>query len=772
MEKRKRIINMKRIGIITWFKSHNYGTALQVTALIKKIQELNYSPTVIKYYEKKAPVSYLSNINIVGMLTKVHTKMNSCLFDSYLKEISFSSFYDAHLFFSSPCYTLYDLQRLNNQFDAFVCGSDQIWAPSCFDSHFFLDFVFDDNKKIAYAPSVGLPTIEDKYIRSQIKHLTKKIRFLSTREESGSKIISELSGRNVQTVLDPTLLLNAEQWQPFYKNVTIRNQKPYLLVYMLGKNESQWKVIYKIADVLNLAVKIIPVFKKDLKRQGYIKDAVGPAEFLAYLQNASYVCTDSFHGLAFSVNFHKPFTVFERFKANDKLNQNSRIYNLLDKLQLRNRLYLNGTSLKMLDDTINYDLVEKKRKALADESISYLSNALAAATSSKPKIQKNNIHRNNSMCCGCGACKTVCPCNAVQIKMDKDGFYSAFVDNDKCVSCGKCTKVCPYMIDRNDQEIAKSVLYSFKSNSADVLLRSSSGGAAHHISEMLCKKGYSVAGCTFDVDSQTAKHILIESKHTEELGKLQGSKYMQSNFAVITQQLYKGDAPTVIFGTPCQIAGMRSLLKDRENIIFVDLICHGVPSYHLYSKYLFYLREHGFKTDRLSVIFRDKKYGWSSRYITVSDSKRTQTMHQNKDPFFLSFEQCLCYSHNCYECPWRDKSAADLRLGDYWGNKFKSDKTGVSEIVVLTDKGKEVVDMLIGSGIAEIHKQDIQDYTSIQQMTNGREPVFWHSYIRALADPNTKMEDIMKKYILPFERRKRMRKAASKAYHLLKDIKK
>lgn len=759
------------IGIITWFQYYNYGTSTQLVALSKIIESLYCRPNIIKYYAKEDPV-VIKHLAITEIGKKFNNKLFNRIYTNEKRNKKFFDFYQSHLSFTETVLLMSDLQKLNSQFDAFVCGSDQIWAPSCFDPHYFLDFVSDDNKKIAYAPSVGLPTIEDKHIRSQIKHLTKTIRFLSTREESGSKIISELCGRNVQTVLDPTLLLNAEQWKSFYINVNINEKKPYLLVYMLGKNEWQWKVIYKIASMLNLSVKVIPVFKKDLKRKGCIKDAVGPAEFLAYIQNASYVCTDSFHGLAFSVNFHKPFTVFERFKANDKLNQNSRIYNLLDKLQLRKRLYLNGTSLKMLNNTINYDMVERKRKALADESISYLSNALAAATSSRPKVQKNNIHRNNSMCCGCGACQAVCPCNAIEIKMDKDGFYSSFVDNEKCVSCGKCTKVCPYMIDRNNQEIAKSVLYSFKSNSADVLLKSSSGGAAHHISEMLCKEGYAVAGCTFDVDSQTAKHILIEPEHTEELPKLQGSKYMQSNFAVITEQLYKNDAPTVIFGTPCQIAGMRSLLNDRKNIVFVDLICHGVPSYHLYAKYQSYLREQGFNTNKMKIVFRDKRKGWRERYIYSSDSEKEQSIHQSKDYYFLSFEQGFCYSHNCFECPWRDKSAADLRLGDYWGNKFKSDKTGVSEIVVLTNKGKDVVDMLIDSGTAEIQKQDIQDYTSIQQMKNGREPVFWHSYLRALADPNTKMEDIMKQYILPFERRKRMRKAASKAYHLLKDIKK
>ncbi|HRU99601.1 MAG TPA: polysaccharide pyruvyl transferase family protein, partial [Ruminococcus sp.] len=260
------------IGIITWFQYYNYGTSLQLVALSKTIESICCQPNVLKYYAKERPV-VVQNSAINEVLLKLNSKLINPIYTNEEKDKKFLDFYQSYLSFTESVSLMSDLQKLNDRFDAFVCGSDQIWAPSCFDPHFFLDFVFDDNKKIAYAPSVGLPTIEDKHIRSQIKHLTKRIRFLSTREESGSKIISELCGRNVQTVLDPTLLLNAEQWQPFCKDVSINEKKPYLLVYMLGKNEWQWKVIYKIAGVLNLAVKVIPVFKKDLKRQGCIKDA-------------------------------------------------------------------------------------------------------------------------------------------------------------------------------------------------------------------------------------------------------------------------------------------------------------------------------------------------------------------------------------------------------------------------------------------------------------------------------------------------------------------
>lgn len=768
---RNGVVILSKVAMMTWFQYHNYGTALQVVALSNVIRQIGHDVTIINYKAKGNPIVLKNGDVIAELCAKAVSLIKNHGFRSYNnneRKKRFLAFYDSFLAISKPCNLLSELQMLNEEYDAFVCGSDQIWSPACFDSHYFLDFVSDDNKKIAYAPSVGLLSIEDKYIREQIKQLTKKIGFLSTREENGSKIIHSLCGRDVKTVLDPTLLLGAEKWKAFYSDGLIREEKPYMLVYVLGKNEWQWKEIYRIADELGLAVKIIPVFEKDLDRQGCIKIAVGPEEFLAYIHKADYVCTDSFHGLAFSINFHKPFTVFERFKAKDKINQNERIYNLLDQLHLRSRLFKDKSSYEMLNEEVDYDDVDKKRQALVDDSIEYLTASLSKATTSIPKAVKNNIHKNNTLCCGCGACKAVCPCNAIEVKLNKDGFYTASVDDKKCVSCGKCANVCPYVIDREDRLITDSTLYSFKSKSKDVLKKSSSGGAAHHIASLLCENGYAVAGCTFDIDSQTAKHILIEPKHLDDLSQLQGSKYMQSNFADISQQLNSITSPLVIFGTPCQIAGARSLLKKRDDIIYVDLICHGVPSYNLYKKYQEYLRLKGFNISKLKIVFRNKKYGWHKRYITLSDDITEQSFHQDKDPFFLSFEQCHCFSHACYECPWRDKSAANVRIGDYWGDKFQNDEIGVSEVIIMDEVGQRLLSRIIESETADIKLQDVHDYQLFQQTVNGREPVFWKHYICAMNQNNLEMKKIIKTYVIPFARRKKIRRRAKKIIHIVK----
>ena len=753
---------MKKVGIMTWFQYHNYGTALQVTALSETVRKLGYEPLVIDYSAKNKLPATLYDENLFHKYkNKIYKRIRMRNFISEEREQKFIDFYQQHLTFTKRCSLLSELEDLNQELDAFICGSDQIWAPSCFDSHYFLDFVSDNYKKIAYAPSVGLPVIADKDIQRQIRKLTRNFGFLSTREESGSVMISKLSGRKVETVLDPTLLLNSKQWHEISGYVEIDEKVPYLLVYMLGRNEQQWKRIYQIAKQKNLQVKIIPVFLSDLKREGCLKNSIGAIEFLSYIKNADYICTDSFHGMAFSINFHKEFTVFERFKEKDKLNQNSRIYHLLKKLNLENRLFHRQEDMKMLSDKIDYIQVEKIREMLKKESLHYLKNALELATQHQTD-KKKHIQSDYSLCCGCGACEVVCPCDAIQIKMNQDGFYQASIDNQVCISCGRCRKVCPYIVRNDNQDIADAKLYAFKSKSAEVLSKSSSGGAAFHIASMLSEKGYAVAGCTFDVSSQTAKHIIIAPHRTETLSKLQGSKYMQSNFSEITEQLYRSDVPIVIFGTPCQIAGMRNLLKNRENVLFVDLICHGVPSYHLYEKYQAYLKEKGFDTENLTIKFRDKQFGWRERYIYSGDLNHSQSVYQDKDMYFLAFEHGFCYSHSCYECPYRDKSCADIRLGDYWGKRFEKDKTGVSEVVIMTEKGAEIIKELQNSGVAAVSEQDILDYITVQQMQNGREPVFWHSYVANLSNPDMKLEDITQYYIMPFQRRKKFRQAILK----------
>lgn len=750
-----------KVGIMTWFQYHNYGTSLQVTGIYKILKKYGYEPAVINYRESGNPIFKHRTGILKESFDIIRGRLRDHSYHRYEekeREDKFDEFLGENLKFTKPVQLMSELESLNDEFDAFICGSDQIWAPSVFNTHYYLDFVLEDNKKIAYAPSVGLPQIDDENVRQQIKKYASKFSSISTREEQGSHIISKIIGRDVETVIDPTLLLTNGEWDELASN-NYENSAPYLLVYMLGKNERYWKIIEKLAKQLELEIKIIPVFFKDLDRSGCIKEPVGPADFLSLIKNADYVCTDSFHGVAFSINYGKKFSVFERFKKNDKLNQNSRIYNVLNMFQLTSRLVDNNLNNVNFND-INYSRVHKKLREERQRSIRYLLDSLKKTEASKKECA-NNIFEKTRMCCGCGACKEICPVDAISIKLDEFGFYRAILDETKCISCGKCRKVCPYINANYERYISGAELYSYIDKDIKVLQKSSSGGLAFRIANNGMKKGYCIVGCEFDPSQHRAKHIVLTPDEMNKLVLFQGSKYTQSDFASITHELVVPERKMFIFGTPCQIAGMRNLLHNRANVVFVDLICHGVPSYNLYLKYLEYLKECGLKPDAyLETQFRYKPKGWRERYIYNTDSQTEYCKSQDMDPYFLMFEHGFCYSKSCYECPWREKSCADIRLGDYWHEKYSDNITGVSMAVVFTEKGKIWIQELLSTE-ACVKQEPIRDYTECQQTKNSKIPAFWEDLQNDLVSEKS-LGNIVNEYVVPFDKRRKITRALKK----------
>ena len=180
---------MYEVGIMTWFQQRNYGTALQAVALSEIIKKIGYSPTVIQYYYSKVePYDELQKIK--RMIHKVVNRLGPTGFPSYVseeRENKFKEFLLNNLRFTNECRTQSELESLNDKFDCFVCGSDQIWGTAYFKPHYFLDFVYDDSKKIAYAPSIGRPKVDDKRVGKEVARLCSSFAYLSTREESGSK---------------------------------------------------------------------------------------------------------------------------------------------------------------------------------------------------------------------------------------------------------------------------------------------------------------------------------------------------------------------------------------------------------------------------------------------------------------------------------------------------------------------------------------------------------------------------------------------------------
>lgn len=759
-----------KVALMTWFNYDNYGTALQVSAMASETASMNNDVEVINYIPhgkvvdcpKKLTLSFIAR-KICNRIYRFLKKENASqrLYVSSEREKLFEDFRRNNLKLTKKCETLGDLENLNSRYDAFVCGSDQIWAPSCFDSHYFLDFVRDKRKKIAYAPSIGLSKIESEYTAAEMKKQISDFSKLSVREKKGADIIKDLTGLEAEVVCDPTLLKDEDFWIKKAEKSKFSKEEKYLAAYFLGFNKKHWEMTYKTAAEKNLKVCIIPIFEADLQRDGCLKEPVGPNEFLNLIKNAEYVCTDSFHAVLFSLIFKKNFSVFERFGRKQKNNQNSRIYNILELLNLENRLVVNKVTDEALAD-INYEDVKRKLDYLKNTSKEYLKNALYEVEKSEKSNVKNHIFKNNSLCCGCGVCAEVCPRSAIEIKMDSSGFYKAKADEAKCVSCGKCARVCPMQSEIKKVDMAEGKLFSYKDKSGEILQKSSSGGFSYRMSALLSKKGYSVVGCTFDIKEQKAKHIIIPPSDDEGLHSIQGSKYTQSDFSAVLHEVEKCKTPIAIFATPCQIAAAKKLLDKRDDVVYIDLICHGVPSYNAFSKYKEHLaRRYGLRKELTDVNFRYKPSGWRNMTICSSDGNKRVIKNEKDDYYYILFTMGHSYMESCYDCRWRDGSEADIRIGDYWGKKFSDDATGVSMVAAMNKKGEELLKMLDDSDMGIIKEEPIKDYY-VQQTSNFPKPVFCNHLAKDLQNEKNSIEEIVKKYEKPFLIREKYSKIISK----------
>ena len=306
-------------------------------------------------------------------------------------------------------------------------------------------------------------------------------------------------------------------------------------------------------------------------------------------------------------------------------------------------------------------------------------------------------------CCGCGACINACPTGALSYSTDEFGFYRPQIDSSKCISCNKCTRVCP---ECNNIDVNKpSEVYAAINKDREVLKRSASGGIFFALAESVIAEGGSVFGASFDKQFQV-KHICVEK--IEKLPLLQKSKYVQSfigdAYKVALSKLKEGKK--VLFsGTPCQVAAMKSFTgMNNENLILVEVVCHGVPSQKFFNDYFEVLnkKNHGIKD--YIFTYKRKILNGMNRYISFT-TKKNKFFVKNwpQDSYNVFFMEAKNYQESCYSCKFaKTERVADLTLCDFWHwgayhkNDFPACST-LSGICVNTKQGRLALDKIIST---------------------------------------------------------------------------
>lgn len=298
-------------------------------------------------------------------------------------------------------------------------------------------------------------------------------------------------------------------------------------------------------------------------------------------------------------------------------------------------------------------------------------------------------------CTGCVSCANICPQKAITIEKNSEGFYIAQIDKNKCNHCNLCKQICPQCKDVKLDTPIKAFAVKCEDN---VRMKSSSGGVFRILAEYILSLGGIVCGASFSDDFRKVEHVIISDK--KDLYKLQGSKYLQS---YINGEIYKKIkelleiGKNVLFsGTPCQIAGLKAYLqKDYDNLISIDVLCHGTPSPKVWSKYLDAISLKG-KTIK-DLNFRNKKYGWGfSLTLTIKYNDNTEYEETSEnDLYYRAFLNNLILNKACSECKYATYSrVGDISLGDFWNvynyNNSLDDKKGISVVLVNSTKGMNI----------------------------------------------------------------------------------
>ncbi len=362
-------MNTEYYCIITINDPTNYGNRLQNYALQQALKSYGPTTTVHQYLSSRA--SYIKSttaFNLKRLLSPVLSHFNI----KYKKLYSFLTFENKYMDGGRISDSVFSGVKIKNNISIkkVVIGSDQVWnytfLPSTDSLELRMGRDFDANKLISYAASIGLDSISPQ-MQPIFKKYVNRIQALSVRENKARQLVESICDTPCEVVLDPTMLLTADEWRSIFTGCTATKNK-YILTYFLGKpNAQQEQVIASYADKHNCEIVRI---NDPSDPQGY---GAGPSEFVEYIANADYVFTDSFHACVFSIIFGKNFKVYNR-NSQKMASMNSRMTTLFEHFGLNDTMQ----QYDVLNE-VDYQAVHQKLGALRQKSLTWLDNALLDA---------------------------------------------------------------------------------------------------------------------------------------------------------------------------------------------------------------------------------------------------------------------------------------------------------------------------------------------------------------------------------------------------------
>lgn len=381
------------IGVCIKYFHANYGGMLQAYATTAILEGMGLQYELIRYRKQRTPVqivkslprllnSVLLNDKYEALLQKLGEKRHPAFAaNNAIRKECFKTFCDEKFLKLSPEFVGYHgLCSGARRYDAVITGSDQLWSPAGLPTNFYnLMFVPDEIRKVSFASSFGVSNIPW-YQKKRTSEYLNRISYVSMRENRGAQIVKELTGRGVPVLMDPVFYFDKAGWNKLIPNDNI-DRGEYIFCYFLGDNPEHRKAARELSAKTGLKIVTLRHLDRYVPEDESFGDIapyeVDPGCFLNILRNAAYVCTDSFHGSAFSIIYEKKFLVFNRYSSKSVNSKNSRIDSLCKNLNLENRRYSHsGQILEAIDRAIDYQSVRQLLEKYRNETNSFLEEAL------------------------------------------------------------------------------------------------------------------------------------------------------------------------------------------------------------------------------------------------------------------------------------------------------------------------------------------------------------------------------------------------------------